>query len=248
MDSELWRLRNYINDIQKGFENDIRVICRDGETSLSKALVCARSPAFKRMLDSSFKESTTNIVEFPENNILPMKVIINYLQYANVDVETLVEEDVEILDFALRYEINELVEIITQELLESAKLPEYAPTVYSLCTDERYENIKNAAFLTISGCYMQPRIKFTCVNCKHLYNKTILKCQLCKNCNTKYHITLKNQKCKNGHIINTTGCSCTVESCKRADVVASPDLLNFTGVRDEIQLELTRKHLEHINK
>ncbi|SIP85926.1 SKP1/BTB/POZ domain-containing protein [Pacmanvirus A23] len=248
MDTELQRFKKYINDICNEIIDDIRVVCRNGETKLSSIIVCARSPAFKRMLDSAFKESVSKTIEFPENTLKTIEYIIKYLQHAEINTA---EYDIfdlfEILDFTLRYELNELDEIITQNLLERAKQSEYAPIIYALCIDERYQNIKKDAFLTISNYLSSPRIKFNCVNCKHLYNKTLIRCSICK-CNTKYHITLKNQKCKNGHVINIDGCQCVNENCKRAAVTASADLLNFTHVSDDTKIEIMEKYIEHINK
>ncbi|QYB17565.1 hypothetical protein PV-S19_0201 [Pacmanvirus S19] len=245
MDVELQRLRNYINDIQKGTKNDIRVVCRDGETRLSSALVCARSPAIKRMLNGSFKESVTKVIEFPENNLKCIEYVIKYLQYAELNTVDDIDNSFEILDFAMRYEITELVKLIGQKISYNAKLSRYAADVYVRCTDDRYKQIKEIAFTTISEYLSIPHIKFSCEKCK----STVIPIVCCSACviPDKFHLKIKNQRCKNGHTVQANNFKCPIQPCD-GKLVASPDLLNFADISDEVKLELMEKHLEYINK
>ncbi|KAG5659615.1 hypothetical protein KAF25_002174 [Fusarium avenaceum] len=62
-----------------GDYSDLTIICGDDRYEVHKAIVCSRSPFFKRACDGNFEESQTSEVKLPDDDPVAVQMMIEYL-------------------------------------------------------------------------------------------------------------------------------------------------------------------------
>ena len=246
MEAELKRLRNYVSDMQRGIIKDVKVICLDGSTTLSSTIVSNRSPVLKCMFDGTFKESATKTVEFPENSVTIVNSVLDFIHYATLPDFTIMKSDkmFDMLDFAYRYEINELVEYLTESLINDAlKNSDYALDIYVISRlDSRYDQIKDVAFSTIKKCLKGNHIIFWCDECGAIIDKIICDFSKCDRLINKDDT--EKMKCIYGHVNENMYCEDVTGNSCEGKIYKKFDRLYLDDTCDEIVAEIMRKYVQ----
>ncbi len=191
--------------------------------------------------DKEFKEGITGVINFPTEDETTVRAFTNFLQFDEWP-ELPAAELVKLYAMADEYQVNELMNIITGKLLEIAKDPEMAPTVYELCRGiPRSDIICRTAATTVYRYLGKRELVLTCIDCE-----VIPMAHVCRHCAKLLHGSAK-ATCQDGHEVDPNALDCddpwhlvNEDKCN-GHVVKTVRKLNFNGVSDNTIAELMKK-------
>lgn len=149
----------------KRIPGDVKVVCADGETTLIRNIVCARSEWFATMLSCKFAEGLTNIINFPEKELSVMQIVLNYLQWSEYPPALGVEDTIKVYNAAKEFLIEPFRLSWLKHLNVLAEDEQTALEVYEKCRDEDFSGVWN---------YVRDRIELKVTGRAH-----VVKCDKC---------------------------------------------------------------------